>query len=114
MGGTKTDIVLSEPNVKKLEKGMNELDFVVLSDEGNRVAGAYGVAFKLPEPVVDKFRGRLDIPAYNGDETWSLPLAATYVIDTDGRVTYAFLHHDYRERAEPQEVVDAPRETVGG
>lgn len=88
----------------------NELEFVVLSDEGNRVAGAYGIAFKLPEPVVDKFRGRLDIPAYNGDESWSLPLAATYVIDRSGTIRWAFVDADYRNRAEPADVLEALRD----
>ena len=44
---------------------------------------------------------------YNGDDSYSLPLAATYVSDTNGVVTYAFLDADYRKRAEPQEIIKA-------
>ena len=44
---------------------------------------------------------------YNGNDTDELPLAATYVINTNGKVSYAFLNADYRERAEPAEVLEA-------
>lgn len=88
----------------------NELGFPALSDKGNAVAAEYGVAYKLPESVIEKFRGRLDLPAYNGDESWQLPLSATYVIDSEGVIRYAFLEADYRKRAEPAKIVAALKE----
>ena len=87
----------------------NELDFVVLSDVGLGVAEAFGVAYRLPEVVEAKFKGRLDLPASNGDDSWRLPLSATYVIDRDGVVRWAYVTEDYRERAEPSDVVEAVR-----
>ncbi|WP_273444878.1 hypothetical protein [Neolewinella agarilytica] len=36
----------------------------------------------------------------------SSPLAATYIIDEDGKIIYAFLNADYRNRAEPSELTD--------
>lgn len=49
----------------------------------------------------------IDLPRYNGDETWRLPLPATFVIDGDGEIVYASVDADYTVRPEPSEVVAA-------
>ncbi len=87
----------------------NHLDFAVLSDRGNKVARAYGVAYKIPEVIADQFKGRLDLAKHNGDDSGELPLGATYVIDRDGVIRFAFVDADYRKRAEPSDVVAALR-----
>jgi peroxiredoxin len=87
----------------------NHLDFEVLSDRGNKVAHAYGVAYKLPRVVAELFKGRLDLAKYNGSDSGELPIGATYVIDRGGIIRYAFVDADYRKRAEPSHVVAALR-----
>lgn len=86
----------------------NDLNFDVLYDKGNSVAESYGLVFELSEdlrPIYDKFG--LDIPAYNGDDTFRLPIPATYVIDQSGKVTYAFADADYTKRLEPDDIIAA-------
>ena len=85
------------------------LGFEVLSDSGNKVAHAFGVAYKVPAVVVEQLKGRLDLSKYNGDSSNELPLGATYVIDRQGVIRYAFVNGDYRKRAEPSAVVAALR-----
>ncbi|MDX2130541.1 MAG: peroxiredoxin-like family protein [Planctomycetota bacterium] len=88
----------------------NLLGFTVLSDAGNQVGKRYGVVYELPPDLVQALKGVLDLPTINGTTEWELPIAATYVIDRDGRITYAFLDADYRKRAEPSEIIDAARQ----
>ena len=86
----------------------NELEFPVLSDSGNKVAREYGIVFTLPEalrPIYENFG--IELPAHNGDESFDLPVPATYVIDGEGKVRYAFVNADYRQRAEPSDIVAA-------
>jgi len=90
----------------------NHLDFDVLSDRRNKVARAYGVAYKLPKVVADQFKGRLDLAKYNGDDSGELPLGVTYVIDREGIIRYAFVDADYRKRAEPSDALAALRNLV--
>ncbi len=90
-------------------KEKHNLDFEVLSDVGNVVARQYGIVYKLDEKVAEMYRNSFDLTAYNGDDSDELPLAATYVIDRDGTVAYAFLDADYRKRAEPSEILSVLR-----
>jgi peroxiredoxin len=86
----------------------NELAFAVLSDAGSATAKQYGIAFDLAEelrPIYAHFGHAL--PDKNGDDSWVLPIPATYVIDTNGTVALAFIDVDYRNRLEPAEAINA-------
>jgi peroxiredoxin len=87
----------------------NELSFNVLSDKSNAVAKQYGIAYTLPPEIAASFKGKLDLVKFNGDESNELPLSATYVIGTDGVIRYAFVDADYRNRAEPADIIAALR-----
>ncbi|WKN32825.1 peroxiredoxin-like family protein [Porifericola rhodea] len=83
----------------------NELEFEVLSDVNNTVARQYGLVFQLNDTVSGYYKQAFDLEVYNGNNSDELPLAATYVIDSSGKIRYAFLDADYRNRAEPEEVL---------
>lgn len=85
----------------------NDLKFLVLTDLNHEVAKRYNVAFELTPDVASRYKKHFDLLEYNGAEAGetTLPLAATYIIDRDGMVRYAFLDADYRKRAEPAEIV---------
>lgn len=84
----------------------NALEFEVLSDLNHGVAKDYGLLFKLTPEVRELYKGFFDLNEYNGEEAGddTLPLAATYVIGSDGTIQWAFLDADYRKRAEPAEI----------
>jgi len=109
-GATLVAISPEQPDKSLSTQEKNELEFYVLSDMGNQVAGDYGIKYKLPPEIIASFDGRLDIPGYNGDDSWELPLSATYIVDTDGTIAWAYVNPDYRERAEPDDIVKALRE----
>ena len=85
-----------------------EIDIDILSDQGNRVSEQLGLVFVLPEalrPIYEKIG--IDIPAYNGDASFRLPVPATYIIRQDGEIAYSFVNSDYTLRLEPSEIVRA-------
>lgn len=87
-----------------------DLAFDVLSDEGNAVAREYGLVFRVPDDLVETYRGvGIDLEAANGDDAHELPLPATFVVDTQGTVRHAFADPDYTRRAEPTDVLAALR-----
>ncbi|WP_343329951.1 peroxiredoxin-like family protein [Polaribacter staleyi] len=85
----------------------NNLEFTVLSDLNNVIGKEYGVVFQLTDEVADIYEAGFGLSEKNGNDTDQLPLAATYVIDTNGIIQYAFLDADYRQRAEPTEIITA-------
>ncbi len=96
---------LPDKSLSTAEK--SDLEFQVLSDVGNDVARAYGVVFELTEGVQANYEKNFGLSAFNGDQSGELPLAATYVIDQEGQIRWAFLDADYRNRAEPRDVIAA-------
>lgn len=84
----------------------NELEFAVLSDVGNRVARAYGLVFAMPERMIDAQRLLgTELPEWNGDDAWELPIPGTFVLGRDGVVRLAYVDPDYRNRLEPDEIL---------
>lgn len=88
----------------------NALEFEVLSDEGNRVARDYGLVMVVDEAIRPHYmQWGIDIPTANGDETFELPVPATYVIDQSGVIRAAHVDKDYTKRMEPADIVAALR-----
>ncbi len=86
------------------------LAFTVLSDKGNRVAREFGIVFTLPEalrPIYTQFG--IDLPAWNGDDSFELPMPATYVIGQNGIILDGFVNTDYTQRMEPEKILDTLR-----
>ena len=85
-----------------------ELTFEVLSDVGNKVAREFGLVFTLPEEMQIIYRDfGIDLPAANGDESFELPMPATYVIDRSGIIRLAFVDIDYTKRLDPEDIIAA-------
>lgn len=85
----------------------NNLEFTVLSDVGNTIGKEYGVVYQLSNEVAFIYQAGFGLNEKNGDDSNELPLAATYVIDTNGIIQYAFLDADYRQRAESTEIIES-------
>ncbi len=89
---------------------MNRLSFDVLSDDGNRVARSFGLVYSLPQELRAALTSNNKaLPGINGDDSWELPLPATYVIAPGGKIVLAEIELDYRERLEPDAIVAALR-----
>lgn len=82
------------------------ITFPMLSDTGNRVADAFGLRYRLPEYQIALFRQLgVSLPAFNGDESWTLPIPARFVIDRAGQIRHAEANPDYTQRPEPESVL---------
>lgn len=88
----------------------NKLTFPVLSDLGNKVARQFGIVFQVGQELRDFSKNvfKNDLALRNGDDSYELPVPATFVIDTTGIVRFAHVDVDYMlGRAEPEAVVAA-------
>ena len=88
----------------------NELGFPILSDPHNDVAAAFGLRFALPGYLVELYKTlKNDLPAFNGEPSWTLPMPGRFVIAQDGTVHYAEVNPDYTKRPEPADMLPALR-----
>lgn len=84
------------------------LPFPVLRDEGATVAANFGAAYTVPASMQSYYRSILvNIPFINGEQSWRLPLPATFVIDRAGIVRWSQGHADFRVRPDPVEALKA-------
>jgi peroxiredoxin len=82
------------------------LSFPILSDQDGRMAAAFGIRFRLPDDLIEVYRGfGVDLPIINGEPSWTLPMPARYVITRDGSVAYAEVNPDYTRRPDPSELL---------
>lgn len=96
-------------NSRKSQR-QNKLSFPILSDSYNDIAAAFGLRFNLPDYLIELYlRLKNDLPAFNGDPSWTLPMPARYVIDQDSTIVYAEVNPDYTQRPEPQDMLPALR-----
>jgi len=103
-----TLVAISPQNVKQsfFMHDQYRLRFPLLSDAGNRVARQFGLTYRVPAAQeVVYHRAFINLPFANGDDSWELPIPATYILDRDGTVIYASANEDYRERPEPLDLV---------
>lgn len=85
----------------------NFLQYEVLSDLGNVVSRRYGLVYQVPEWVRALYVSLgTDLPAFNGDQSWELPIAGTFVIGGDRRILLAYADSDERNRLEPGVILE--------
>ncbi|SDR48719.1 Peroxiredoxin [Paraburkholderia fungorum] len=83
----------------------NELGFPVLSDVNGQTGADFGLRFALPDYLVELYRNlKNDLPAFNNDPGWTLPMPARYVIGQDGIVLYSEVNPDYTRRPDPSDM----------
>jgi len=88
---------------------ISAMDFIVLSDQDAKVAALFGVAWEVPEFVLEhmKVDRKLDIETINNGNTNIMPIPATFVLNRDGAVKWRFVDVDYRTRSEPADIIEA-------
>lgn len=93
------------PNSRKSQSS-NKLGFAILSDKGSEVAAQFGLRWRLPDDLqaVHKKLGA-DLTAFNGENSWTLPMPARYVIGRNGVIVYAEINPDYTRRPEPSDLL---------
>ncbi|MEQ8961908.1 MAG: peroxiredoxin-like family protein [Coleofasciculus sp. C2-GNP5-27] len=108
LGATLVAISPQTPDNSLSTVEKNDLEFQVLSDVGNQVAKEFGLVFVLPEELRSIYQDfGIDLPAHNGEDTFELPIPATYVIAQDGTIIHAFVEVDYTKRLDPAEIIAA-------
>jgi peroxiredoxin len=83
-----------------------DLNFKMLSDIDNGLALQCGLLFRLTDDIIAKYlAGGLDLAKVYGNNSWFLPIPASYIIAPDGVIKHAFVNPDFRYRMDPKEIL---------
>jgi len=105
-GATLVAISPELPDRATVTANKNTLSFPLLHDRKAKVADKYNLVFQLADslkPIYKSFG--IDLEQVNGDKDWEIPVPATYVVGRDRRIKYAFADVDYKNRAEPADIL---------
>ena len=102
-------MVAISPTLPKYALEIHEkhhLPFDVLSDLHNNVAKSFGLVFTLPDYLVAIYKSfPLNIPEFNDDDSWTLPVPARFVVSQDGIIRKVDADPDYTRRPEPDDTL---------
>jgi peroxiredoxin len=88
-------------------KRERDFKFEILSDLDNGLALAFGLVHPVTPEFVEAFcEAGTMFPLIYGNESWFLPLPATYIIGRDGIILHAYVNPEFRERLDPERIVE--------
>lgn len=107
LGATICAITPQPPEASRSLIDKHKIGFDLLSDHRNEYAAKLGLRFKLPEDLKQVYLSfGNDLAARNGEDSWTLPMPARFVIDTKGFVRAVDVDPDYRYRPEPEKTME--------
>jgi peroxiredoxin len=110
-GGSLVAISPQTPEQSAETARRSQLSFHLLIDRQNLFARELGLVYRLPAAMqIELQKSGLLLPIINGDDSWELPIPATYLVGQDGVIVDAFLDADFFHRKDPQELVEELRE----
>ena len=95
-------------------KNDGQATFPILTDMDNGYAMSLNLAVWVGEELRQFMREELgnDIPSFQGNDSWILPIPATFVVGRYGIVTARFVDPDYRKRMAIDDLIAALRRQI--
>ncbi len=79
-------------------KTQSNVPFPILTDMDNGYALSLNLAIWVGQEVQKMMEGLRDLPTFQGNSSWMLPIPATFVVGRDGLIRARFIDPDYRKR----------------
>jgi peroxiredoxin len=105
-------IAISPDRPEKLLDSVEKhgLTYTLLSDHSMKAARAFGIAFRVDDQTLEKYKEYgIDLEAASGETHHLLPVPAVFVVGTDGLVKFSFANPDYKVRIDPAVLLAAAR-----
>ncbi|WP_428025154.1 peroxiredoxin-like family protein [Arcobacter sp.] len=91
----------------------HSLNFDILYDKNNTIAKDFGIAYTLSDEVIPIYEKlKIDIIEANRNGTYALPLPATYIVNKNYEIIYAFVDANHRKRCEPKTIIDVLKKDI--
>lgn len=84
--------------------------YLLLSDNSMEIAEAFGIAFRVDDETVEKYKGYgIDLEQASGMDHHVLPAPAIFLVDSDGVIKFSYVNPDYTIRPSPELVLTAAK-----
>jgi len=90
-------------------KSQSKVTFPILTDMNSGYALSLNLTIWLGAEMQGMTQRRLDLPAFQGNDSWMLPIPATFVVGRDGLIRARFIDPDYRNRMMISDMLAAMR-----
>ena len=90
-------------------KSESRVPFPILTDMDNGYAMSLNLTIWVGAEMQKMMEGRRDLPTFQGNNSWMLPIPATFVVGRDGQVRARLLDPDYRKPLVLADVLGAMR-----
>jgi peroxiredoxin len=104
-------ISMDTPEKLKATPDRDKLGYRLFSDSDANAAKAFGIAFKVEDALVKKYKDsyKIDLEAASGNQRHILPYPAVFIANTNGVIRFAHVNPDYKVRLEPSKILEAAR-----
>ena len=104
-------ISTDQPSKLAATPGRDKLGYTLLSDSDANAAQAFGIAFKVDDQLVARYKSSfgIDLEAASGRTHHMLPHPAVFVVGPSGTIRFAHVNSDYKVRLEPAKILQAVR-----
>lgn len=87
-----------------------DLGYTLLSDSDMEASKAFGLAFKVDQETVERYKKNgLDLAERSGHEHYLLPAPAVFLVNPDGLITFQYVNPDYKTRIKPDVLLAAAK-----
>jgi peroxiredoxin len=91
-----------------------DINYTLLSDSKMQAAEAFGVAFRMEDAAVARYKGfGVDLEATTGETHHELPVPSVFIVDKTGVIRFVHWNPDFKVRMSADEILAAGRAAVG-
>ncbi len=105
-------IVLSPDQPSELEKSIKKHSprYTLLSDSEMSAAKGFGIAFKLNETILTKYKKfNIDLEAASGKKHQLLPVPSVFIVGSDQVIHFKYVNPDYKVRLKKEILLSAAK-----
>ncbi|RMG56015.1 MAG: hypothetical protein D6723_01360 [Acidobacteria bacterium] len=109
-------IAISADRPERLRQSIqkHQLHYRLLSDSQMTAARAFGLAYKVDDRTVERYKKLgIDLEEASGEKHHLLPVPAAFVIGTDGVIKFAYVNPNYKVRVDPDVLLAAAKAALG-
>lgn len=87
-----------------------QLNYTLLSDSSMECALQFGLAYRVDEKTVEKYKNySMDLEKASGEKHHLLPVPAAFVVGTDRIIKFEFVNPNYKVRVDPDVLLNEAR-----